>query len=120
VILDFLRRAIGVVRVAKDNVNAFGAMSDAYEAKAALPGVILAYTGSTPTAADNLTSAGVMEAVDAAHRTVANLALTLERTSQAMELGARTAADAALELRELEGFLSALKGEKPLKEILEG
>jgi hypothetical protein len=119
-ILAFLKRAIGAVRVAKDNVNAFGAAQDAYEGGAALHGVILAYTGATPAAADNLTSAGVMESIDAVRRTTSNMALTLERSSQALELGSRTLADAALELRELEDFIARLQGEASLKAVLEG
>lgn len=115
----FFKRALGAVRVAKDNVNALAAMGEAYDAGAALPGVVLAYTGATSAAADDLTPIAVMKSVEAAHRTTANLALTLERSSQALELGARTLADAAIELRELEDLLAALKGNKPLKDILE-
>lgn len=119
-ILDALKRLWSGAKVVKGNADGLAAWNEAYAAGAGLPGCLLAFTGATPAAGDNLAPAAVMERVDGLHRVVAELAGTAEHGSQTAAMVSKTLADAAGELRELEGFLAALRGGKPLRELLEG
>ena len=119
-ILGFVRKALGVARQARDGVNGWSALTDAYEAGAALPGVLLAYTGTTPGAADNLLPALAMEAVATVHGAVGRAAYVLEHGAQTLSLAGVALTDISLELREVESLLDALRGGQPLKAVLEG
>jgi hypothetical protein len=119
-LVSFIRNAWTVGRQAKDNVAGIAAFEAAYAGNAALEGIVLAFTGTTPVAADNLTSIAIMENLDKAQETVRHAAESLEAGSHALELGSQTLAGAAHQARELEAFLVRLRGAEPLREILEG
>jgi hypothetical protein len=119
VIFGFVKKALGAARQARDSVNGWSALTDAYEAGAALPGVLLAYTGTTPGAADNLLPALVMETVASVHTFVGRAAYALEHGAQTLSMAGVMLTDISLELREVEALLDALRGGQPLKDVLE-
>ncbi len=104
-ILGFIRDALRVGRQAKEGIGGATAAREAYEAGAGLHGVVLAFSGTTGTAADDLASVALMDRVDSLARLVSSAAQLTE--------------DLALELREWEAFLAALKGGSSLRAILE-
>ena len=110
---DAIRNAIGLFRKGRETADAVAAAEAAYDGGAALPGVVLAYTGSTPGLADDRAMEAVVVAVEGFERTVAHAALTLELASQ-------TLAGAAMELRELEALAARLRGGAALRDVLEG
>lgn len=112
-ILAAIRNAIGLVRKGRQTADAVAAAEAAYADGAGLPGVVLAYTGSTPGAADDRAMEAVVVGLEGFERTIAQAALTLELASQ-------TLAGAALELRDLEAVSARLRGGAALKDVLEG
>lgn len=112
-ILATIRNLWTLGRQVSDTSAGMAAAKEAYASGTALPGVVLAYTGTTVAAADNLALEPVLSVLEAIWSTAAGSAQTLEFASQVL-------GNAALELRELEGLIARLRGGAPLREVLEG